>query len=103
MNEHDFFKKMIYDRTVNDAFVKMRAKHSTHRGFAWRKAVSLAAAAFVVLVGTVFLIPSARAEVFSWFSTSTPQDYLTTNSDQRTEIPEIEALITSPEKTDGLS
>ena len=101
MNEHDFFKKMIYDRTVNDAFVKARAKHSTQRGFAWRKAVSLAAAAFVVLVGTVFLIPSARAEVLSWFSTSTPQDYLTTNPDQRTEIPEIEALITSPEKTDG--
>lgn len=101
MNEHDFFKKMIYDRTVNDAFVKARAKHSTERGFAWRKAISIAAAAFVVLVGTVFLIPSARAEVLSWLGISTPQDYLTADPDQRTEIPEIESLITSPETTDG--
>lgn len=101
MNEHDFFKKMIFDHAVNDAYVKARTKYATPRGFAWRKAVSIAAAAFVVLVGTVFLIPSARAEVLSWFDVSTPQDYLTTDPDQRTEIPEIEALITSPEKTDG--
>ena len=63
MNEHDFFKKMIFDHAVNDAYVKARTKYATPRGFAWRKAVSIAAAAFVVLVGTVFLIPSARAEV----------------------------------------
>lgn len=101
MNEHDFFKKMIYDRTVNDALVKARAKQPKQTAFVWRKAVSIAAAAFVVLVGTVFLIPSARAEVLSWFSTSTPQDYLTTDPEQRTEIPEIESLIASPEPTDG--
>ena len=101
MNEHDFFKKMIFDHAVNDAYVKARTKYATPRGFAWRKAVSIAAAAFVVLVGTVFLIPSARAEVLSWFGVSTPQDYLTTDPEQRTEIPEIESLITSPEKTDG--
>ena len=101
MNEHDFFKKMIFDHTVNDAYVKARTKYATPRGFAWRKAVSIAAAAFVVLVGTVFLIPSARAEVLSWFGVSTPQDYLTTDPEQRTEIPEIESLIASPEPTDG--
>ena len=101
MNEHDFFKKMIFDHAVNDAYVKARTKYATPRGFAWRKAVSFAAAAFVVLVGTVFLIPSARAEVLSWFGASTPQDYLTTDADQRTEIPEIESLITSPEASDG--
>ena len=101
MNEHDFFKKMIFDHAVNDAYVKARTKYATPRGFAWRKAVSIAAAAFVVLVGTVFMIPSARAEVLSWFGVSTPQDYLTTDADQRTEIPEIESLITSPETTDG--
>ena len=101
MNEHDFFKKMIFDHAVNDAYVKARTKYATPRGFAWRKAVSIAAAAFVVLVGTVFLIPSARAEVLSWFGVSTPQDYLTTDPEQRTEIPEIESLIASPEPTDG--
>ena len=101
MNEHDFFKKMIFDHAVNDAYVKARTKYATPRGFAWRKAVSIAAAAFVVLVGTVFLIPSARAEVLSWFGITTPQDYLAADPADRTEIPEIEALITSPEKTDG--
>ncbi len=101
MKEHDFFKKMIYDHAINDAYIKARTKYATPRGFAWRKAVSFAAAAFVVLVGTVFLIPSARAEVLSWFGVSTPQDYLTTDPEQRTEIPEIESLITSPETTDG--
>ena len=101
MNEHDFYKKMIHDRAVNDALVKARATRPTRTSFAWRRAAAYAAAFLVILVGTVFLIPSARAEVLSWFNVSTPQDYLTTDSTERTEIPEIEALITSPEKTDG--
>ncbi|MBR2605333.1 MAG: hypothetical protein IKE11_06570 [Clostridia bacterium] len=101
MKEHDFFKKVIYDHAINDAYIKARTKYATPRGFAWRKAVSIAAAAFVVLVGTVFMIPSARAEVLSWFGITTPQDYLAADPADRTEIPEIEALITSPETTDG--
>ena len=101
MKEHDFFKKMIYDHAINDAYIKARTKYATPRGFAWRKAVSFAAAAFVVLVGTVFLIPSARAEVLSWFGITTPQDYLAADPADRTEIPEIESLIASPEPTDG--
>ena len=101
MNEHDFFKQMIEDHLVDDALVKARAKHTTSRTFAWRRGLAIAAATFVVLVGTVLLIPSARAEVLSWFSVSTPQDYLTTDPTKRTEIPEIEALIASPEPADG--
>lgn len=101
MNEHDFFKKMIFDHAVNDAYVKARTKYATPRGFVWRKAVAIAAATFVALVGTVFLIPSARAEVLSWFGASTPQDYLATDPADKTEIPEIEALIASPKSADG--
>ena len=101
MNEHDFYKKMIYDRTINDALVKARVKHTTTRTFAWRRGLAIAAAAFAVLVGTVFLIPSARAEVLSWFGVSTPQDYLATDPAERAEIPEIDALIASPEPADG--
>ena len=101
MNEHEYFKKMIHDRAVNDALVKARAKHVTRTAIPWRKTAAIAAASFALLIGTVFLIPSARAEVLSWFGISTPQDYLTADATDRTEIPEIEALITSPEKTDG--
>ena len=100
MNEHDFFKQMIHDRAVNDAVVKAKAKMQTKRTAAWRRPVAIAAAAFAVIVGTVFLIPSARAEVLSWFGVSTPQDYLT-NPDDREKIPEIDALIASPEPEDG--
>ncbi|MBR6038916.1 MAG: hypothetical protein IKP38_00350 [Clostridia bacterium] len=101
MNEHDFFKQMIHDRAVNDAVVKAKAKMQTKKTAAWRRPLAIAAAAFAVLVGTVFLIPSARAEVLSWFGVSTPQDYLTTNPDDREKIPEIDALISSPEPEDG--
>ena len=101
MKERDYFKKMIYDHAVNDALIKARVRHSMPSTFVWRKAVAIAAASFLVLVGTVFLIPSARAEVLSWFGVSTPQDYLSTDPTERTEIPEIEALIASPEPTDG--
>ena len=101
MSEHDFFKQMIHDRAVNDAVVKAKAKMQTKRTAAWRRPLAIAAAAFAVIVGTVFLIPSARAEVLSWFGVSTPQDYLTTNPDDRAEIPEIDALIASPEPEDG--
>ena len=102
MNEHDFFKQMIHDRAVNDAVVKAKAKMQTKRTVAWRKPLAIAAAAFAVIVGTVFLIPSARAEVLSWFGVSRPQDYLTANPDEREKIPEIDALISSPDSTGGI-
>ena len=101
MKERDYFKKMIYDHAVNDALIKARVRHSMPSTFVWRKAIAIAAASFLVLVGMVFMIPSARAEVLSWFGVSTPRDYLATDPDSRTEIPEIEALIASPKPTNG--
>ena len=102
MNEHDFFKQMIHDRAVNDAVVKAKAKMQTKRTAAWRRPVAIAAATLAVIVGTVFLIPSARAEVLSWFGVSTPQDYLTTDPDDREKIPEIDALIASPDANEDV-
>lgn len=96
MNEHDFFKRMIQDRVVDDALVKARAKQPTHTTITWRKGVSYVVAACMVLVGTVFLIPAARAEVLSWLGISTPQDYLTADPTELPDLPEIEALISSP-------
>lgn len=101
MNEKEYFKKMIHDCAANDALVKARAKYTTRKTFAWTKALGIAAIACAVLIGTVFAIPSARAEVLSWFGVSTPRDYLTANPEDRTDIPEIDALIASPEPGDG--
>ncbi len=98
MNEHDFFKQMIHDRAVNDTVVKAKAKMQKKRTFAWKRTVAIAAASFALLIGTVFLIPSARAEVLSWFGVTTPQDYLTVKPDEREAIPEIDALIASPDE-----
>ena len=70
------------------------------KNIAWTKILLPIAACLVLAFGTVFLIPSARAEVLSWFGVSTPQDYLTTNPDNRESIPELDALIASPAATD---
>ena len=101
MNEHDFYKQMIHDRTVNDAMIKARIKTQAGGSFAWKRAAAIAAFAFAILVGTAFAIPSARAEILSWFHVSTPQDYLATDKDARAEIPELNSLISSPESENG--
>ena len=102
MNEHDFFKQMIHDRAVNDAAVKAKAEMQTKRTVSWRRPVAIAAAALAVIVGTVFLIPSARAEVFSWFRVSRPADYLTTDPSERPDVPEFDALIASPDANEDV-
>ena len=63
----------------------------------WTKVLLPIAACFVLLCGTVLAIPSARAEVFSWFGISTPQDYLTADPSERPDVPELNALIASPD------
>ena len=104
MKEKDYFASLIKERVVNDARIKARAcAPIPHKGFEWRRAAAIAGLSAAALIGTVFVIPSARAEVLSWFGISTPGEYLTTNADDRTEIPEIEVLIASPEPEDGFA
>ncbi len=64
---------------------------------AWTKILLPIAACFVLLCGTVLLIPSARAEVLSWFGVSRPADYLTTDPSERPDVPELDSLIASPD------
>lgn len=101
MNEHDYFQKMIHDRIISEPVIKANIRAHAQKPFLWRKAFAVALASLAVLVGTVFLIPAARAEVLSWFGVSTPQDYLTADPEDRTAIPEIDALIASPEPSEG--
>lgn len=111
MNEHDFFKQMIHDRAVNDEVVKAKAKMQTKRTVAWRRPLAIAAATFAVIVGTVFLIPSARAEVMRWFSATRPEDYLTADPQERVPVDALDILIvppatelpTAPESSDAIT
>lgn len=96
MNEKEFFKQMIYDRAVNDAVVRAKVKQKTQSTFAWKKAAAIAVASLAVLIGTVFLIPSARAEVLSWFGASRPEEYLMTDPEERTPVDALDVLIVSP-------
>ena len=64
---------------------------------AWTKILLPVAACLVLICSTVLAIPSARAEVFSWFGISTPQDYLTAYPSERPDVPELNALLASPD------
>ncbi len=97
MNEKEYFKKMIHDCAANDALVKAKAKLQTKRTAAWRKPLAIAAASLAVLVGTVFLIPSARAEVFSWFTPRNTGDYVAADPEIREPIEDIDNMIMPPE------
>ena len=102
MKEKVYFASMIKERIIDDARIKAKAcAPIPHRGFEWRRAAAIATLSLAVLIGTAFAIPSARAEILSWFHVSTPQDYLATDKDTRTEIPELDSLITSPEPKNG--
>ncbi|MBQ6234782.1 MAG: hypothetical protein IJK54_02610 [Clostridia bacterium] len=67
---------------------------------AWTKILLPIAACLALVCGTVLLIPSARAEVFSWFrsntSSETISDYLSANDNEREAIPEFDPLVSSP-------
>lgn len=96
MNEHDYFRELIRERAVNDAAIKARACVGGRRTFAWRRVAMIAAISAAVLIGTVFLIPTTRAEVLRWFSAARPADYLTANEDERMPVPALDELITTP-------
>ena len=56
------------------------------------------AASFIVLCCVVLAIPEARAEVFSWFQTKSPEEYLTADPETRTSVPVLDELIVPPAK-----
>ena len=64
---------------------------------AWMRIVLPIAACLVMVCGSALLIPSARAEVFSWFGASRPAEYLTADPDERPDIPALNALVASPD------
>lgn len=101
MTEHTFYKEMIYENIVSDASVKASACTAAKpKSIVWRRAAVAAALCIAVLIGTVFAIPSARAEVLRWFrSTSSSEyitDYLAGDPFDRETEPELQSMLSSP-------
>ena len=79
-------------------------KAETNEGsFPWKKALMTAAAVLVLVMATIMVIPSTRAEVLSWLGIiSRPQDYLTAEPSERPSIEVLDNMIAAakPEDTE---
>ena len=95
-----FTENELVDKESIRRAVLSEAPAKQKKPVAWTRILLPIAACLVLAVGTVFLIPSARAEVLSWFGVSRPADYLTTDPSERPDVPELDALIASPAATD---
>ena len=102
MNEQEAYKTIIKNQIVNDDQIKRTVRSAApQRTPALRvlKPVGIALAALLIVFGVTMSIPSARAEVFSWFDPANPREYLALNPEDRDSVPEIDAMITEPEKS----
>ena len=89
--ENELMKKESIRRAV-----LLAAPQKEKKPIAWTRILLPIAACLVLICGTVLAIPSARAEVLSWFGISRPADYLTTDPSERPDVPELDSLIASP-------
>ena len=89
--ENELMKKESIRRAV-----LLAAPQKEKKPIAWMRILLPIAACLVLICGTVLAIPSARAEVLSWFGVSRPADYLTTDPSERPDVPELDSLIASP-------
>ena len=97
MKEKQYFRQLILEYAVNDAAVKAQACAPVMpKSGAWKRAAAVAALSFVAAIAMVFAIPSARAEVLSWFRISSADYYLANAPSERTPIPELDAMIVTP-------
>ena len=97
MKEKQYFRQLIMEYAVDDAAVRARACAPVlSKAVAWKRAAAVAALCFVALIAAVFAIPSARAEVLSWFRTISADRYFANAPSERTPIPELDALTVTP-------
>ena len=91
--ENELVKKESIRRAVLNSVPDKQRKP-----VAWTKILLPIAACLVLAVGVVFTIPSARAEVLSWFHADRPEEYLTADPETRTLVPVLDELIVPPAK-----
>lgn len=99
MNEQEAYKTVVKNQIVNNDAVRRGARTAAQEkrsaSGVWRP-VGIALAALLLVCGVVMTIPSARAEILSWFGMQPPSDYLAADPDERTPNPELDALIVTP-------
>ena len=91
--ENELIKKESIRRAVLNSVPDKQRKP-----VAWTKILLPIAACLVLAVGVVLTIPSARAEVLSWFHADRPEEYLTADPETRTLVPVLDELIVPPAK-----
>lgn len=98
MNEQEAYKTVIKNQIINDDQIKRTARTAApQRKPALRvlKPIGVALAALLIVFGVTMAIPSARAEVFSWFDPASAQEYLAQDPEDREPVPELDAMITA--------
>ena len=103
MNEQDAYKTVIKNQIVNDDLIKRTARIAApERTPALRilKPVGIALAALLVVFGVTMAIPSARAEVFSWFTPTSTQEYFTQDPAEREPNEQLDTMIVPAEQSD---
>ena len=94
--ENELVKKESIRRAVLNSTPDKQKKP-----IAWTKILLPIAACLVLLCGTVFAIPSARAEVLKWFRGDSAHSYLEQSPEERTPIPVLDELIVPPAPTEA--
>lgn len=101
MNEQELFQSIIHDSIVDDDALLIRARTQPQRDrLAWRRVLIPVLTALIVGLGLVMAIPSARAEVLSWFTPRSTKEYLAAEAGQRDPVPELDAMVSSACSTD---
>lgn len=100
MKEYEAYKTVINHQIVNDDSIKRYARTATPvKPFSvsrvW-KPIGIAFAVLVLAFSITMTIPSARAEVLSWFRPASTEDYISTSPMDRDPIPEIDEMIVTP-------
>ena len=86
--ENELMKKESIRRAV-----LREAAQKQKQPIVWTKILLPIAACLVLALGTVFLIPSARAEVLRWLRIERPEQYLTEDPEERTPVEALDELI----------
>lgn len=96
MNEQNLFQSIIHDSIVDDDAILIRARTQPTRNRLVRRRVLIPVlSALIVGLGLVLAIPSARAEVFSWFAPTNVKEYIGADPEGRDPVAELDAMITN--------
>lgn len=103
MNESDFYKTVVQQEIADDGAIRRYAKSAVRRKPVLRRVLVPALSvlgALLLVFGVTMAIPSARAEVLSWFKPTTAGEYFSQPADEREPNAELDALIVPGEQSE---